>query len=72
MKTALLLAISLNRILILPKFHCHVNELAKDQLQMVYNHPKNICTLNAYWCVRTFDSVFKDRYREHISFWNCL
>ena len=68
LKTALLLAIRLKRILILPKFHCHKEAVKENQLDIVYRHPRNHCTLNAYWCIRDFDAFFGEFYREHISF----
>lgn len=69
LKTALLIAIRLNRKLILPKFHCHKEGARENQLDLVYRHPRNHCTMNAYWCIRDFDNQFHAYYREHISFW---
>ena len=65
LETALRLSIALDRVLILPSFSCHANDTFNQQSQQVLL--SDSCTLNTYWCVRQFDSVFKGRYREHIS-----
>ena len=71
LSTMLLVAVALNRILILPSFHCHRADLkASRELQFdgILYHPANRCTLNTFWCVRDFDREFGDWYRESISF----
>lgn len=66
LETALRLSIALDRVLILPSFSCHANDTLNQQSHHVLL--SDGCTLNTYWCVRQFDSVFKGRYREHISY----
>lgn len=65
--SALLTAIALDRILILPEFKCHRENGVDVQNEELFNHPHNVCTMNTYWCMRQFDSVFAPYYREHIS-----
>ena len=64
---ALLTAIALNRILILPEFKCHRENGIEIQNEELFKHPQNVCTMNTYWCIRQFDAVFALYYREHIS-----
>lgn len=65
--SALLTAIALNRILILPEFKCHRDNEIEIQNEELFNHPQNVCTMNTYWCIRQFDEAFALYYREHIS-----
>ena len=67
LETALLTAIVLHRILILPAFACHANHSSFEQFTQLYSHPRQQCTFNTYWCVREFEKQFGEYYREHIS-----
>ena len=75
--TALLTAIALDRILILPEFKCHdwesMNQInhteeeeeEEEEEEKEEKKEKMTCMLNHYWCLRQFDSQFKNYYREH-------
>ena len=93
LETALLTAIALDRILILPEFNCHLTEQqpqpdhdgdndeqvektreeeeGKDNVDddgnkdRVEHNQNTRCMLNHFWCIRQFDSIFKEYYREH-------
>lgn len=67
METALLTAIVLHRVLLLPAFSCHANHSSLEQFTQLYAHPRQQCSFNTYWCVREFEKHFGEYYREHIS-----
>ena len=58
--TAMTLGKILNRIVILPKFHCY----PCDEFS-VCTRITNHCSFNALFHVKSFDSYFSGRYREH-------
>ena len=58
--TAMILGKILNRIVILPKFHCYGcdNKACKRDT--------NECAFNAHFHVKSFNSQFANRYRENV------
>ena len=55
LRNALAIGVILNRLVILPGFHCGINETAKKH-----------CALNSFYRITKFDEAFADRYREHV------
>ena len=59
LNTALTMGKILNRIVILPKFHCHTCK------NVACKQKHNLCAFNAHFNVRVFDHYFKGLYREN-------
>ncbi|KAK2189468.1 hypothetical protein NP493_106g06016 [Ridgeia piscesae] len=55
LRNAMAIGQILDRVVILPSFHCGENETEKMH-----------CALNSFYRVAAFDATFGDRYREHV------
>ena len=66
LKTALTIAISLNRIVILPKFHCCQCEKKRCE------NERHRCSMLSLLSVKSFDKELHGQYREHVFLQNQL
>ena len=61
LKNALVIGAILDRVVILPQFHCQ-----GCQYNKACNSPNARCTLGTFYKMQVFDSYFKGRYRESV------